>query len=247
MILTSCRQTHELQLGTSQPFGLILQEFLLAVGSVILALYSSWELTLVLFASLPISYAVMSLVSKPLKPAIQAQKRCLAEASKLATASLTGIDLVKVFNGFDSEILRYLAVMKKVTAKYLIQARCNGLQLGYVEFWLIAMFAAGFWYGARLVDKGLSPGAVFTTFCAIFAAFQGVDAIVPQFMVLSKGMAAGNFLRELASKPEKGDRPKDGQTMYQPVKCVGDVDLTDVSLPNIGQSCHPPLTNNCSR
>lgn len=183
----------------------------------------------------------MSLVSKPLEPTIQAQKRCLAEASKLATASLTGIDLVKVFNGFDSEVWQYFAVMKKATAKYLVQARCNALQMGYVEFWLISIFAAGFWYGARLVDKGLSPGAVFTTFMAVFAAFQGADAIVPQFMVLSKGMVAGHSLRELAPKLEKGGRPKDVRTMYQPGKCIGDIDLTDVSLPNMAQSLIPSL------
>lgn len=208
---------------------MILCEFLVAVGSIALALYTSWELTLVLLASLPISFTVMTLLSKPLEPAIQAQKRCLGEASKLVTASLTGIDLVKIFNGFDSEMCQYSAVMKKVTAKYLVQARCNALQMGYVEFWLIAVFAVGFWYGARLVDRGVSPGAVFTTFWAVFAAFQGVDAIMPQFMVLTKGMVAGNSLRELAPKPEKGKGPNGPQASYRPGKCLGDVELTDVS------------------
>lgn len=171
----------------------------------------------------------MTYVSRPLEPAIQAQKKCLAEASKLSTASLTGIDLVKIFNGFDTEIWQYAAVMKKVTSKYLVQARCNAMQMGYVEFWLIMVFALGFWYGSSLVDDGLSPGAVFTTFCATFAAFEGVDAIMPQFMVLSKGMVAGQSLKNLVSKPEEEDSRNGSHCQYRPAKCVGDIDLRDVS------------------
>lgn len=226
--LIQYRQTRELQLATSQPFGLLLCDLLVAIGSLALALYSSWELTLILLASLPISFIVMTLVSHPLEPAIQAQKRCLAEGSKLATASLTGIDLVKVFNGFDSEMWQYLAAMKRITGRYLVQARCNALQMGYVEFWLVALFAVGFWYGAFLVERGANPGDVLTTFYATFTAFQGVDALMPQFLVLSKGMVAGLSLRELAPK-DKGGTSDDGQTLYRPGKCLGDVDFTDVS------------------
>lgn len=170
----------------------------------------------------------MSLSSRPLEPAIQAQKRCLAEGSKLATASLTGIDLVKIFNGFDSEMWQYFAAMKRVTGRYLVQARCNALQMGYVEFWLVALFAVGFWYGAVLVDRRANPGDILTTFYATFTSFQGVDALMPQFLVLSKGMAAGLSLRELAPK-DGGGASDDAQALYRPGKCLGDVDLTDVS------------------
>ncbi|MBE3043256.1 hypothetical protein IMZ48_11935 [Candidatus Bathyarchaeota archaeon] len=246
-MLTLCRQTRELQLAASQPFGLVLLEFLVAVGSMALAFYSSWELTIVLLASFPISFLVITLVSKPLEPAIQAQKRYLGEASKLATASLTGIDLVKIFNGFDSETCQYFAVMRKVTAKYLVQARCNALQMGYVEFWIIAMFAGGFWYGARLVDKGVTPQEIFTTFCAVFAAFQGVDAIMPQFLVLSKGMVAGKALRELAPKLKKEEGPDGPEASYRPGKCIGDIDLTDVSHPNSARFSTCQITNSWSR
>ncbi|SPO02060.1 related to STE6 - `Full-size` ABC transporter responsible for export of the `a` factor mating phe [Cephalotrichum gorgonifer] len=224
-------QTRELQLATSQPFGLVLGEFLVAVGSLSLALYSSWELTLVLLASVPISFVVMTLISKPLEPAIQAQKRCLGEASKLATASITGIDIVKIFNGFDTEMWQYVAAMKKVTARYLVQARCNGLQMGYIEFWMITLFAVGFWYGAVLIDRGKSPGDIITTFYATLAAFQGVDALMPQFLVLSKGMVAGVSLRDLAPKARKDDEVSgDGQGMYRPGKCFGDIELKDVTF-----------------
>lgn len=178
----------------------------------------------------------MSLFSRPLESAIQAQKRCLAEGSKLATASLIGIDLVKIFKGFDSEMWQYFAAMKRVTGRYLVQARCNALQMGYVEFWLVALFAVGFWYGAVLVDRGANPGDILTTFYATFTAFQGVDALVPQFLVLSKGMAAGLSLRELVPT-NRGEASDDAQALYRPGKCLGDVNLTDVSRTGV----HDPV------
>jgi ATP-binding cassette subfamily B (MDR/TAP) protein 1 len=193
-----------------------------------LAFCSSWELTLVLLASIPISLLFMTVVSKPLKPAIQAQRQCLAEASKLANASIAGIDLVKVFDGYESEMRQYLGAIDKVAAAYLVQARCNALQMGYLELWLVLLFMAGFWYGAVVVDKGVSPGAVFTTFYATFAAFQGVDALLPQFLVLSRGMVAGLSHGELASGVQRKESD-DARGGYRPVKCFGEVDLAGVS------------------
>ncbi|KAF7561460.1 hypothetical protein G7046_g2685 [Stylonectria norvegica] len=223
-------QTRELQLATSQVFGLLVCDILTSVASLALALYYSWKLTLVLLATLPISAIVLSLATRRLEPAIQAQKRELATASKYATASITAIDLVKVFNGYDQEVWQYFRAIKVAAKHYLVQAQCNALQMGYVAFWVVAMFVVGFWYGVVLVNDGLAPGAVLTTFYATLASFQGIEALMPHWIVLAKGMSAGAFLSSITSNSRTGRTIKAMTGTLRPNRCNGDVELTDVSF-----------------
>ncbi|KAG5808422.1 hypothetical protein H9Q74_005508 [Fusarium xylarioides] len=222
-------QTRELQLAASQVLGLLVGDIITSIASLGIALYYSWKLTLVLLATLPISAIVLSLATKRLEPAIQAQKRELAVASKFAVASITAIDLVKVFNGYDQEVWQYYPAAKAAANQYLIQAQCNALQMGYVAFWVVAMFVVGFWYGVVLVNNdGLAAGSVLTTFYATLAAFQGIEALMPQWLVLAKGMSAGSFLSSITSNVRNGEIVKPMTGALRPLSCSGDIELKDV-------------------
>ncbi|KAL9480387.1 hypothetical protein ACSS6W_005173 [Trichoderma asperelloides] len=186
-------------------------------------------LTLVLLASLPISMVFLSLATRRLEPAIQAQKHDLETASKLATSSIKAIEIVKIFNGFDRELRLYYEAIMLASKQYLIQAQCNSFQMGYVAFWVVGIFVAGFWYGTILVDQGLSPGHLITTFFSVLAAFQGVEALLPQWLVLSKGMFAGAFLSSLSTRCDD-EAAKKNSRLIKPDSCVGNVDLVDVTF-----------------
>ncbi|KAM0344102.1 hypothetical protein ACHAPU_007823 [Fusarium lateritium] len=224
-------QTRELQLASSQVLGLLVGDIITSFASLGIALYHSWKLTLVLLATLPISAIVLSLATRRLEPAIQAQKRELAVASKFAVASITAIDLVKVFNGYDQEVWQYYPAAKASAKQYLIQAQCNALQMGYVAFWVVAMFVVGFWYGVVLVNNdGLPAGSVLTTFYATLAAFQGIEALMPQWLVLAKGMSAGSFLSSITCNMKSGGLFKPMIGASRPQFCSGDIELKDVSF-----------------
>lgn len=184
-----------------------------------------------LLASLPVSMVLLSLATRRLQPAIQAQKRDLETASKFATSSIRAIEIVKIFNGFDREIRQYYGAVILASKQYLIQAQCNCFQMGYVAFWVVGIFVAGFWYGTILVDQGLSPGQVVTTFFSVLSAFQGIQALLPQWLVLSKGMFAGAFLSSLLARCDDEAANKNNGNV-KPDSCVGNVDLVDVCLDN---------------
>ena len=194
-----------------------------------IALYHSWKLTLVLLATLPVSAIILSLVTRKLEPAIQAHRRHLATASKHATASITAIDLVKVFNGHEQELWHYYRAIQQAAKQYLIQALINSFQIGWVAFWIIAMFVVGFWYGVVLVEEGLSPGSILTTFYATLSSFQGIEALMPHWLVIAKGMSAGAFLKAVTVTSEGGRKRKTERTV-RPQTCSGDVELSNVSF-----------------
>lgn len=232
------RQTRELQLATSQIFGLILGDVITALGSLGVALYYSWNLTLVIVASVPISLFILALVNRPIQPAMEAQREDLASASQHAVASLAAIDLVKVFGGYKQEQAKFSKHTSLAADNYLIQARCNALQNGYTTFWVLSIFVVGFTYGTVLIEDGLSPGAVITTFLTTLSALQGFESLLPHWLVLFRGMAAGAFLKNLVQETKDGGPDDADSGAWKPDDENNAVELDDVSLSQAIVSSH---------
>lgn len=170
------------------------------------------------------------LISRRLQPAIEAQRRQLNQASQFANAAINAIDTVKVFNGQDHEVRQYVAAIKTAAKSYLVQANTSALQMGFSQFLLVAMFMAGFWYGLVLYNEGgLTPGSVLTTFYAYLMANLAVESLLPQWLVLSKGMSAGEALKQIIGEinDERGMAKITGSRW--PETCAGDVEISNVS------------------
>lgn len=232
MVDTSSSQTRELQIATSQVLGFLVTDSFIAIGCLVIAFYYSWELTLVLLATIPVSAVALILISRGLEIAIESQKRQLAHASKFVTAAVTAIDLVKVYNGFDNEVWQYMQTIKTASGYYLQQARRHAMQMGYVKLWMVNLFVVGFWFAVYLVDKNkTTAGNALTTFYAALTAFQAIEGFGPQWLVLAKGIAAGHCLQDIILTAAGSCRNASGtRNTHPPRCCTGDIELTDVSF-----------------
>lgn len=225
-------ETRDLQLAASQVFGFLVTDVCIAIGSLVLAFYYSWELTLVLLGTVPVSMAALSLISQGLDTAIAAQKAELAEAAKLVTAAVTAIDLVKVYNEFDNEVWQYMQTTRRARAYFLQQAHRNSLQMGYIKFWMVGLFVVGFYFAVYLVNKGsITAGEAMTTFYSAMTALQALEGFGPQWIVLAKGISAGKSLQTIALDMAHGHKFVRGMKgSYCPEKCSGDIELHNVSF-----------------
>ncbi|RWA09096.1 hypothetical protein EKO27_g6011 [Xylaria grammica] len=221
-------QTREVQIASSVALGSLSSRIATSIANLVVALSTAWKLTLVLLASIPVSVVILQFLSRPVQPAIQAQKKELSRASKYAFSAISAIDLVKVFNGVDHETWQYVAAIRRSMQRYLIQARANAYQMGYVKFWLESLFVVGFYYGAVLVDQGLSPGSVLTTFYAALAALQAIEAFVPTYLVLAKGISAAQALRSISHNIEDGRTIHPMTGGYIPRECMGDIEMRNI-------------------
>ncbi|KAI0827504.1 P-loop containing nucleoside triphosphate hydrolase protein [Hypoxylon sp. FL0890] len=217
-------------MASSIALGSLAAEIATSVANLVVALHGSWKLTLVLLATVPVSVVILALLSRTLKLAIQAQKQELGRASKYAISAIAAIDLVKVFNANDHETWQYLQAIRRAMNKYLIQARSSACQFGYVRLWMDGMFVIGFYYGAVLVNEGLSPGNVMTTFYAALAALQAIEAFVPMYMALARGMSAGQALYFISNDVESGRKVYHMVGDCRPEGCLGDIKVDDVSF-----------------
>ncbi|KAI1432788.1 P-loop containing nucleoside triphosphate hydrolase protein [Xylaria sp. CBS 124048] len=223
-------QSRELQIASSIALGSLSGEVATSIANLIVAFYISWKLTLVLISTIPVSVVILGYLSRQVKPAIQAQKQELSRATKYAHSAIIAIDLVKVFNGVDHETWQYLASIKRSMEKYLIQARANAYQFGYVKFWIDALFVLGFYYGAVLVGQGLSPGNVLTTFYAALAALQAIESFVPTYLILVKGVSAAHALRSVTLSVKDGRVIRSMVGGLYPQLCIGNIEIRNVSF-----------------
>lgn len=178
------------------------------------------------------SVIALIFISKGLETAIEAQKRELGQASKVVTAAVTAIDLVKVYNGFDNEVWQYMGTVKGASRYFIQQARRHAMQMGYVKLWMVNLFVVGFWFAVYLVNKNVTTaGNAMTTFYAALTAFQAVEGFGPQWLVLAKGIAAGHSLQNIVLDLAKSRRQTLGKKgSNRPGKCTGDLELNDVSF-----------------
>ncbi|EFY91496.1 ABC a-pheromone efflux pump AtrD [Metarhizium acridum CQMa 102] len=189
------------------------------------------------FAALnDVSFIILCIVTRNVDAEIRLQKQHLQKASTSAAAAVNGIDLVTIYAGHDREVSKYALALKSAARHFLIQVRCNSIQTGYIAFWSISVFVLGFWYGLVLVEKGMSPGNVVTTFYAILTAFQGIEALVGHWLVLLKGKGAVYFLSDLAKSEGSFEAP----SAKNHQEFIGDVRLEKV---NFAYESNPD--NNC--
>ncbi|KAI5917899.1 P-loop containing nucleoside triphosphate hydrolase protein [Camillea tinctor] len=223
-------QTRELKTASAVALGSLAADVATSIASLILALYTSAKLTAVLLATLPISVAVIFLLNRPVGPAIEAQKQEISRASKYAISAISAADLVKTFNGIDHETWQYIRAIRGSMMKYLVQARANALQFAFMRFWLEILIVLGFFYGVSLVNEGVSPGNVMTTFYATIAALQALQSFVPSYTIMAKGMSAGLALQMIDRHVEDGKRVHKMIGGYRPDTCMGRIEVRNVSF-----------------
>lgn len=222
-------QVHDLQTATSQPLGLLLQYSCRSLAALGLGFYTSWSLSLVTLAGIPIFSSIIAFLSSRMKPSITSQQTELTQASKVANNAISSIDTVKCLNGQARESRNFSSRIEQSAIHYLKQARLNSLQLAFIRWMMFGMFVQGFWYGSCLARSGkLTSGEVLRTFWACLTAAQSIEMVLPQMIFIEKGKVASVALKTLMrTRARQGVVSEMKETRY-PQHCEGDVEVKSV-------------------
>ncbi|KAI5370888.1 putative Type 1 protein exporter [Septoria linicola] len=223
-------QIRELQLATAQPLGGLFALASTAVLSFIQAMVKSPKLTLVTLASAPLILGFAVWAGVPMQVNLIKMQDKLTEGQKYTTSAFTAIETVKCFNGQEIEAAKYKGIIKQAARFYAWVAHGSALQMALVVMLTVSMFVQGFYYGGVLIAKGeVTSGDVVTTFFSAIGAFQAIQGILPQMIVLEKGRAAGSTLRAIMAQVESKSKhiPQEPIT---PSKCIGNIEVKNLTF-----------------
>ncbi|OJJ44536.1 hypothetical protein ASPZODRAFT_134616 [Penicilliopsis zonata CBS 506.65] len=222
---------HELQMATAQPLGLALQYIFRTIASLGLAFYTSWNLSLVTLAGVPVLSAIIAFLSARIKPCIGSQQQELTQASKVVHNAVSSIDTVKVHNAQMFEAEKFSYRIDQAAGHYLKQARLNSLQIALIRFISFGMFVQGFWYGSELAHSGkLTSGEVLRTFWACLMATQSIEQVLPQAILLEQGKLAGTALKSILEDRTDKQKVKRTKLGAYPKHCEGDIEIRNLSF-----------------
>ena len=224
-------QIRELQLATSQPLGGVFQQLSTFVLSLAQAFYFSWDLTLVTISSVPLVMGICVLLGRPMQKALTKQQGSLEEAQKYLTSAFSAIETVKCFNGQEIELGKYVKKVGEAALWYYRVANAHALQLGFLTFLASTIFVQGFFYGGVLINNQKKTAAdVMTCFLSAIAAFQALQGIMPNLIVLEKGRSAGATLRMIMAEVQGGAGTEKPTNLLRPEYCKGEIDVRNVSF-----------------
>lgn len=160
------------------------------------------------------------------------QSEKLQSALKYITTAISNIETVKCLNGEQHELRNFKVATGLAAHLYRSVANLRSMQIGLMQFFTVSIFVQGFWYGKNLVDTGEAKAAdVLTTFWAVLMAMHSLATVMPQFIVLSKGQAAGANLAMLVNQIPRCDQQLEAQGQTKPQRCLGDIEFRNVWPP----------------
>ncbi|MFD0894339.1 ABC transporter ATP-binding protein [Luteolibacter ambystomatis] len=174
------------------------RQTVILIGGLVVVFYSSWKLSVVMLASLPIVILAVALFGRKVRQYSRDAQDSLADAGTVIEETVQGIADVKAFTNEDFESRRYDRALDRFLDVTLRGAKIRAAFLSFIIFVLFGTIAGVAWYGAQLLAQGQIDSRGFTSFI-LFSIFVGASLgsfpeIISQFQLTA---GATDRLREL--------------------------------------------------
>ncbi|CAE7372180.1 ABCB1 [Symbiodinium necroappetens] len=191
----------------------------LAVG-----FFLSWEIALLMLATLPLMSAGAFLMGQAVLDAVQEVQGPYEKAAALADEMLFAIRTVVAFGGEAREIRRYSDAVSSASKGGLRNRIKMGLGMGYIWFVYFAAMALAFWFAMTLMTGGkedLTSGRVMAAFTCVLTSGFMIGNIAPGFANIAAAkvsMARFFYLVNRESTIQK--RVRDDREVIGPIETL---------------------------
>ena len=123
------------------------------------AFAKAWDVTLVVFAVVPVLLMVGAVLSIFVARITKEQSAAYGQANGIASEALAAVRTVLSFNGEKRTVEQYKLSLKKPMLAGIKGGLFNGLLIGFSYFAFLSAFALALWYGGIRVRDGTYTGA----------------------------------------------------------------------------------------
>ena len=186
-------QIEQVELGVGEKLGLVLQMISQLISGLVIALTTSWKLTLVMICVAPFIVGTVLVLVTALKKGIILSRKTYEKAGGIAEEVLYNIKTVASFANFDYETKRFNQYVEKVQALDADTGMKLGACLAFLIFFIYCTFVVGVLYGRELVtDKEISGGEVMTVMFSTLMAIMSVGSIGPNIKTIQEACIASS-------------------------------------------------------
>ena len=216
-----------LQTTVTANLSMVLRNFMIALGALVMLLITSTKLTLMMLAVVPPVALAAVFYGRKVRKLSKDSQDALARASEVAVESLGGIRTVRSFAAEKKEAARYRGA---VDESLQLAFRRIKLATGFFGIAFFAVFAAAvfvFWYGARMVAANeLTPGGLISYLFYTTQMAFGLSALAELWTDLQRAAGAAERVFELLHR--KPGIPADGGRQLDAVK--GQISFQNVTF-----------------
>ncbi|CBQ69254.1 related to STE6-ABC transporter [Sporisorium reilianum SRZ2] len=195
------RECDDMRIAVSRELGNMMQHLTTAVASLVLALYTSWSLTLVILASIPAVLVLTVVTEIGAAPSLQRERMSTTHATSMVERVVDAVNTVKAFNAQARETERFERELKRGCRSYRRTLLWWSVRFGVTSGLVFATFVQGFWFGSHLVRKGkITPGEVMTVFMSSLLVSSTLNEIMQALSYIDKGkVGAANLINLINS------------------------------------------------
>ncbi|KAL5491961.1 hypothetical protein EMCRGX_G017341 [Ephydatia muelleri] len=200
--------------GIGDKVSLLIQWIATLFGGLVIAFASSWKVSLLVLAFVPILAICGSGSAKEMatKLTSQAQKQYVS-ASGVAEEVLSSIRTVVALGGEEREFERYNRRLREAGKIGVKKGIINGFALALTFFFIYSVYATVFWFGGYLISvKQLNSGSLLTAFFALIIGAFSLGQAAPHLQSLMTAAGASvsifdtiNRVPSIDSSSEEGE------------------------------------------
>ncbi|OMH80722.1 Multidrug resistance protein 1A, partial [Zancudomyces culisetae] len=192
--------------GINEKSGFLLQYLATFIGGFILAFVRGWKMALVVLAVIPLIVLSASFMGVSVGKWTVKVQQAYAEAGAVATEVFSSMRTVMAFNAQRRELERYTSKLDKGFNAGNKRTIILALGLSAMFFFIYALYALGFWFGAKLVRNGDStPTNVLNVFFALMIGGFSLGGATPSISAISMARGAAPEVFKVIDKKSKID------------------------------------------
>lgn len=176
----------------------LIRQSIFLIGSIVLILTRSVQLTIPILVGMPLIVAAAVLIGRRLRALSTKTQDALAQTSTIVEETLQSLASVKSYVQEQHEIGRYRAALSQNVALAIKGARLRALFVTFIIFTIFGGIAAVILYGARLVQAGEVTMGELLSFL-MYAMFVGgaLGSFAELFGQIQKSLGAAVRIQEL--------------------------------------------------
>ncbi|PVV05300.1 hypothetical protein BB560_000183 [Smittium megazygosporum] len=166
------------------------------IGGFIIAFIRGWQMALVILAVMPLLMVAGTLMGINVGKVTKILQDQYAKSGAIANEVISSMRTVMAFNGQKREVQRYDQNNTLAQKFEMKKAVYLGFGLGSIFFFIYAVYALGFWYGAKLIRNGsYNAGKVLNVFFALVMGGFSLGGAAPSLsaVISARGAAASVF------------------------------------------------------